>query len=184
MSSKQNDHHIIWGDINLDFENWRADFEAKYPDLSESELVRKMYEVNADYLLEERMNLNIQFSKPILVIADIGQWDGRYDGYAEVRSGRISDCLYFEMDMCEWYADQYGDLCADAVHQDGTNHCLYRVYKDTATESQIENLKNRIYEGKATRADITRVTRRFGDEIAAVHGFDISRKKKNIERAR
>ena len=79
---------------------------------------------------------------------------------------------------------KYGDLRADAVHHDGTNHYLYRVYKDTATDSQIENLKAKIYDGKATRADITRVTRRLGDEIAAVYGFDIPRQKKNIERAR
>ena len=88
------------------------------------------------------------------------------------------------MDMCEWYVDKYGDLRADAVHHDGTNHYLYRVYKDTATDSQIENLKSKIYDGKATRADITRVTRRLGDEIAAVYGFNIPRQKKNIERAR
>ena len=96
----------------------------------------------------------------------------------------IKDCLYSEMDMCEWYVDKYGDLRADAVHHDGTNHYLYRVYKDTATDSQIENLKSKIYDGKATRADITRVTRRLGDEIAAVYGFNIPRQKKNIERAR
>ena len=88
------------------------------------------------------------------------------------------------MDMCEWYVDKYGDLRADAVHHDGINHYLYRVYKDTATDSQIENLKAKIYDGKATRADITRVTRRLGDDIAAVYGFTIPRQKqtKQIER--
>lgn len=94
------------------------------------------------------------------------------------------DCLYSEMDMCEWYVDKYGDLRADAVHHDGRNHYLYRVYKDTATDCQIENLKAKIYNGKATRADITRVTRRLGDDIAAVYGFTIPRQKqtKQIER--
>ena len=171
-------------DIHLDFEDWRADLEEQYPDLSEDELIQKMYEINSDYLGDERMNLNVQLSQPILVVADIGRWDGRYDGYAEIKTGNIKDCLYSEMDMCEWYVDKYGDLRADAVHHDGTNHYLYRVYKDTATDSQIENLKAKIYDGKATRADITRVTRRLGDEIAAVYGFDIPRQKKNIERAR
>ena len=33
MSSKQNDRHIIWSDIHLDFEDWRADLEEQYPDL-------------------------------------------------------------------------------------------------------------------------------------------------------
>lgn len=184
MSSKQNDRHIIWSDIHLDFEDWRADLEEQYPDLSEDELIQKMYEINSDYLGDERMNLNVQLSQPILVVADIGRWDGRYDGYAEIKTGNIKDCLYSQMDMCEWYVDKYGDLRADAVHHDGTNHYLYRVYKDTATDRQVENLKAKIYDGKATRADITRVTRRLGDEIAAVYGFDIPRQKKNIERAR
>lgn len=39
MSSKQNDRHIIWSDIHLDFEDWRADLEEQYPDLSEDELI-------------------------------------------------------------------------------------------------------------------------------------------------
>lgn len=67
MSSKQNDRHIIWSDIHLDFEDWRADLEEQYPDLSEDELIQKMYEINSDYLGDERMNLNIQLSQPILV---------------------------------------------------------------------------------------------------------------------
>lgn len=68
-----------------------------------------------------------------------------------------------------------GDLRCDASHHDGTNHYLYRVYKDGVTETQIDNLKDKIYCGKATRADITRVTRRLGDDIAKVYGFSIFR---------
>lgn len=93
MSSKQNDRHIIWSDIHLDFEDWRADLEEQYPDLSEDELIQKMYEINSDYLGDERMNLNVQLSQPILVVADIGRWDGRYDGYAEIKTGNIKEEL-------------------------------------------------------------------------------------------
>ena len=39
---EQNDRHIIWSDIHLNFEDWRADLEEQYPDLSEDELVQKM----------------------------------------------------------------------------------------------------------------------------------------------
>ncbi|MFR5584234.1 MAG: hypothetical protein ACLTLQ_10830 [[Clostridium] scindens] len=35
----------------------------------------------------------------------------------------------------------------------------------------IELLKEKLYRGTATRADITRVTRRLGDDIAKVYGF-------------
>ena len=41
---------------------------------------------------------------------------------------------------------------------------------------KIENLKEKLYRGIATRADITRVTRRLGDEIAHVYGFPIPRR--------
>ncbi len=40
--------------------------------------------------------------------------------------------------------DKYGDLRADAVHHDGTNHYLYRVFKDGVTDTQIENLQDKI----------------------------------------
>ena len=77
--------------------------------------------------------------------------------------------------------DKNGDL---RVHHDGINHYLYRVYKDNATESQIENLKEKLYRGLATRADITRITRRLGDEIANVYGFTIPKQRQSKEQAR
>ena len=119
--------HIIWSNYDLNYEDWRDDLEAEYPELSESERITMMYELNSHYLDDERMNLNIQLAQPILVIADIGRWDGRYSGYGEIQSGKISDCLYSEMDYATWYVDKLGDLRCDAVHHDGTNHYLYRT---------------------------------------------------------
>ena len=58
---------------------------------------------------------------------------------------------------------------------------LYRAYKDGVSDTQIENLKEKIYRGIATRADITRVTRRLGDEIAHVYGFPIPRRQMPVQ---
>lgn len=113
--------HIIWSS-DPDYEDWRGDLEEQYPELSEQERMELMVEQNNDYLDDERCNLNIQLSRPILLIADIGRWDGRYPGYAEIKSGNIRDCLYSEMDYSTWYVDRLGDLRCDAVHHDGTNH--------------------------------------------------------------
>lgn len=172
--------HIIWSNYDLDYEDRRDDLEAEYPELSEDERIALMYELNSHYLDDERANLNIQLSQPILVIADIGRWDGRYSGYAEIRSGKICDCLYSQMDYATWYVDRLGDLRCDAVHHDGTNHYLYRVYKPGVRDSQIDLLKEKLYEGTATRADITRITRRLGDDIAQVYGFSIPRQKRVV----
>ncbi len=173
-----NDRHIIWSNYDLDYEDWRDDLEAEYPELSEDERISLMYEINQSYLNDERINLNIQLSQPILLIADIGRWDGRHSGYGEIKSGKICDCLHTDMDYATWYVDKLGDLRCDAVHHDGTNHYLYRVYKSGVRESQIDLLKEKLYEGTATRSDITRITRRLGDEISRVYGFSISRQKK------
>lgn len=73
--------YLIWSNYSLDYEDWREDLEAEYPELSEQEREEKMYERNGEYLDDERMNLDIQLDKPILVIVDLGLWNGRYSGY-------------------------------------------------------------------------------------------------------
>lgn len=172
--------HIIWSNYDLNYEDWKEYLESEYPDLSDDERLSLMYEINGDYLDDERSNLNIQLSRPIIVIGDLGLWYGRRMGYKEIKSGNISDCLYSDTDYSTWYVDKLGDLRCEAIHHDGTNHYLYRSYKDGVRKSQIDLLKEKLYRGTATRADITRVTRRLGDDIAKVYGFSISRQRQAV----
>ena len=125
----------IWSDLDLDYEDWRADLEADYPELTEDERMMLMHEINGGYLDDERANLNIQLDQPILIIADLGLWTGRHMGYKEIASGNIRDCLYSDRDIdySTWYVDRLGDLRCDAIHHDGTNHLLYRTYKPGVT---------------------------------------------------
>ena len=177
--------HLIWSNYSLDYDDWKDDLEAEYPELSEDERQERMVEINGDYLDDERMNLNVQLSRPILVIADLGLWNGRRMGYKEIASGNIRDCLYSDTDYSTWYVDKLGDMRCDAIHHDGINHYLYRTYKDGVSEEQIDRLKEKIYGGVATRADITRVTERLGDEIGKVYGWDFPQrvvKQKDMER--
>lgn len=191
MSKEQNDRHIIWSNMNLEVDDWRDGYK-EYLEINElgddpndeNNLYDYMVETNDEYLSDERDNLNVCLSQPIIVIGDLGRWNGRVMGYKMIDSGNIRDCLYSDTDYTEWYVDKYGDLRADAVHHDGTNHYLYRVFKDGVTDSQIENLQNKIYNGKATRADITRVTKRLGDDIAGIYGFSIPKQRQTNEQAR
>ena len=188
---EQSDRHIIWSNMNLEADDWRDSYK-EYLEINgldddpndENKLYEYMVEANDDYLSDERRNLDIQLSQPIIVIGDLGRWNGRVTGYKMIDSGNIRDCLYADTDYTEWYVDKYGDLRADAVHHDGTNHYLYRVFKDGVTDKQIENLQDKIYNGKATRADITRVTKRLGDDIAGVYGFPIPKQRQPNEQAR
>lgn len=185
MSRQQEtDRHVIWSNVNLNLDDWRDDMQEQLevnsmnPDeIDDDRLYTEMLETNNSYLDDERVNLNIQQSQPIIVIADLGRWNGRFQGYKMIDSGNIKDCLYSDTDYTEWYVDKLGDLRADAIHHDGTNHYLYRVFKDNAASEQIASLQDKIYCGKATRADITRVTKRLGDDIAKVYGFNIPKPK-------
>ena len=161
------DDYRIWSNADLDYEEWKDWMEEEYPTLSDDERVAMMYEENGHYLEDERLNLDIQLSQPILVVADLGLWNGRRTGYKEIPSGNIRDCLYSDYDYTTWYVDRKGDFRCDDTHHDGTNHYLYRVYKDNVSQAQKDRLKEKIYNGTATRADIVRVTRRLGDECTA-----------------
>lgn len=165
------DRKVIWSNENLNLDDWRDSLQEEHPDCSEDELYQIMCEDNDSYLADERINLNIQLSQPILVVADLGLWNGRHSGYREIESGNIRDCLYSRYDYTTWYVDKKGDLRCDDTHHDGTNHYLYRVYKDGISESQKDRLKEKLYAGTATRADIARVTKRLGDEIGKVYGW-------------
>lgn len=99
----------------------------------------------------------------------VGLWNGRRMGYKEIPSGNIRDCLSGGYDYTTWYVDKKGDFRCDDIHHDGINHYLYRVYKDGVSEYQKDRLKEKLYEGTATRSDVTRITRRLGDEIGKVY---------------
>ena len=166
------DCHVIWSNRDLDYNDWREDLESEYPELTEDERMEKMYEINGDYLGDERMNLNIQVGSPILVIGDLGLWNGRFSGYREIASGNIRDCLYSNYDYATWYVDKDGDFRCDDVHHDGTTDYLYRAFRDGVSEDQMHDLEDKIYLGTATHEDIERITRRLGDEIGKVYGWE------------
>lgn len=178
MSSKS---HIIWSNFDLDIEDgWREAYADcveinKWDDDPDDEyaIYEYMVETNGMYLDDERLNLDIEVTRPIVAIADLGLWNGRVTGYKELNSCNIKNCLN-TFDSCEyheWYVDERGDLRCKAAHHDGTNYILYRAYRDDVSEEQIEAFLNKIYDGNATEDDINAVTRRLGDEISKVYGW-------------
>ena len=164
---------VIWSNYNLDYEDWKDFFDDEYPDLAEDERIDLMYELNNEHLDDERINLDIPVDEKIVVIADLGRWHGRIPGYKEIQGRSIKDCFVANTDYTTWYLDGRGDLCCEAIHHDGTDHYLYRVFKPDVSDTRKENFLNKICFGTATRADITRITRRLGDKIAEVYGWKI-----------
>ena len=175
--------HLIW-DSDPDYEDWRIDLEADMPDASEEDRREVMYAANWDALQFEREELAHQYSQSILVIADLDLWNGRKMGYREIESGQLADCFEPGRDTLtiRWYLDRKGDLRCDDTHHDGTNHYLYRVWRDSASETQKDRLKEKICNGIATREDIARITKRVGDVIGKVYGWSFPGRNPTQER--
>lgn len=175
--TRENKKHIIWSS-EIDYNDWKDDLEDEYPDedgYDDYDRLDIAERTNWEYLDDERMNLDITLSQPIIAIGDLGLWDKCVTGYKIINSGNIADCLSDgTCDYITWYVDERGDLRASGVHHDGSNDYLYRVWKDGTTETQRQNFLNKIYNQQPfTRDDITRLTRRLGDEIARVYGWKI-----------
>ena len=169
--------HMIWTDdvYYMDTDAWFKDLREDCPDASDNDLWRMMWETNAVYLEDERVNLDINVPEGILAIADLGLWYGRRMAYKEI-GDNISDCLYGTVQgqsSCTWYVDELGDLACEESHHDGTNHYIYRAWKPGVTDNQRDALLDKLYNGTAKRRDITRCTRRLGDDIADVYGWSI-----------
>ena len=169
--------HIIWNADLGNLEDWRDAFEDG-DKLSDEELFERASELNAEYFYDETdYNLrNAEITEQVVVIGDLGFWYGRRSGYRCITTDNIGDAIKraaFPVDLSydEVFVDELGDLRITQHHHDGTNYLTVRTWKPEATERQRDNLLHKLYMGTATRRDITRVTRRLGDDIAAVYGW-------------
>ena len=171
---------MIWQNYDFTSSDWVDDYkeylemnEMEVPEeIDENDLFEWIIDMNNSYLDDERSNLNIKTEGRIICIADIGLWDGRKMGY-KFYGHNIGECLYLTKD-CEYgefYVDGHNNLRSRQSHHDGTHYLLFREFKPEITSSQVDNFCWKVYNGKATSADITRYTRSLGKRIREVYGW-------------
>lgn len=124
-------------------------------------------ELQGMYLEDERQNLNVETDGRILIIADLGLWNGRRQGY-RILGTKVSDIMYDMADYIEWYGDGH-NIKATAAHHDGTNYYEYRVIRE---DRNIENLLDAIYNGEEiTRKKLNYYTKSLYRDVAKVYGW-------------
>lgn len=130
-------------------------------------------EMNAEFLEDEKANLDIEIGEEIIVLGDLELWYGHRKGYKLLRGKtNVRDCLTGTCGDCvTWYVDGLGDLMCRDVHHDGTNVYMYRAWKPEITYAQRSYFMQKVAIGKATRKDITRYTQRIGNYVADVYGW-------------
>lgn len=164
---------IIWSNIDLNEHEW-IDSYNEFCEINEinpgneNDLYNYMINTNAEYLFDERINLDKIVDGEILVIANIGTWQGRKHGYKIIKSANIKDILYDNSDFIEWYSDGY-NIKATAHHHDGTNHYLYRIIRNNRN---IDKLLDSIYNGKnITNSKLNYYTKSLYKDVANIYGW-------------
>ena len=167
--------HIIWSNMNLDIEDWRDGYK-EYMDSNDIDadpndddaVYAWMTETNDLYFDDEYANLNNELDGRILVIADLGLWNGRKQGY-KILGKNIHDILCSgAYDYTEWYGDGHNIRCI-THHHDGTNHYLYRVIRE---DRNIDNLLDAIYNGEEiTNSKLNYYTKSLYKPVANVYGW-------------
>ena len=103
----------IWNNRNIDYNEWKEIYKEtaeanEWDEDTENEdnlqsFISEELERNFD---DERANLNIPLDGDILVIADLGLWNGRRQGY-KILHGNISNIFTTGEDYTECYSDGY-----------------------------------------------------------------------------
>lgn len=158
----------IWQNINLEVEDWKDFLEECHPDVDdEYEQMDLIREMKSEYLWDARANLNKKIDGRILVLSDIGRWNGRFNGY-KILDDNISSILETDCDYCEWYSDGY-NIKFKGHHHDGTNYAEYRVIRE---DRNIDNLLDDIYDGKEiSRKKLNYYTKSLHSYIAEIYGW-------------
>ena len=163
---------VIWSNEELDWEKWKDAFADCGP-VPEEKRYQMISELNEQYLLDERMNLDVDVGETIVLIADLGLWDGWHTGYRQIQSGNLRDCLYSELDVITWFVDRKGEFRMEGYHHDGRNHYLYRKFRPEISHEEREAFLRKILDHTMNRDDLERVTCRLGDDIARIYGFQL-----------
>lgn len=165
---------IIWSNMNINPDDWKEGYKEIAEENGweedtddENNLWNYIYEELDHYIDDERMNLDVTTDGRILVVADLGLWYGRRQGY-RILDGNVKNILSADVDYAEWYSDGY-NIKATAAHHDGTNYYEYRVIRE---DRNIQNLLDAIYNGEEiTRKKLNYYTRSLEPYVRRVYGW-------------
>ena len=165
---------IIWSNMNINPDDWKEGYKEIAEENGweedtddENNLWNYIYEELDHYIDDERMNLDVTTDGRILVVADLGLWYGRRQGY-RILDGNVKNILSADVDYVEWYSDVY-NIKATAAHHDGTNYYEYRVIRE---DRNIQNLLDAIYNGEEiTRKKLNYYTRSLEPYVRRVYGW-------------
>lgn len=109
-------------------------------------------------------------NRNIIVIADLGLWDGRHMGYKVLPAGSLSKILSVAQgdSFKLYYDDETDNVVMEDSHHDGTN--VY-TFREARAKVDYDGLLDLIYFEKATDEDIGKYTTALGKYVRKIYGW-------------
>lgn len=170
---------VVWSSDIGSLSQWKDYLEEQgLQHASEGQKYEACIGLNNDYFYDERLNLNIEIPEGIVVIADLGLWNGHRMGVMEVGTN-LSNCLDTNTtgvpdggEYC-WYVDQYGNFRCKAIHHDGINQLVYRAWKPNISDIKKQMMhRELLQEKKYTSQIVGKYTVSLGKKVKDVYGWD------------
>ena len=131
-------------------------------------LLDLIYEADSLLFGDERMNLNKVLDGEILVIADLGRWNGRFQGY-KVIGRNLQDILSATGDDEAHFYSDGKNIRAEGYDHDGHSYYLFREVKGNV---DISVLLDDIYSGKEiSNRRLGYYTKSLAPYVASVYGW-------------
>lgn len=163
---------VIWSNTDLNIDDWRDGY-AEFCEFNnitpgdENALFDWMIDTNYNYLDDEYYNLNQKLDGDILIIADLGLWNGRKNA-CRIAKNNLNEILNITDPYFEIYGDGH-NVRAVGSHHDGIN---YYVFREIRPDRNIDNLLTAIYNGeKITPAKLNYYTKSIYKPVAGVYGW-------------
>lgn len=164
---------IIWSNMDLNIDDWRDGY-AEHCEINEIEpgdeyaLYNWMVETNELYLEDERANLDRLIDGDILIIADLGLWNGRRAAYKIATSRNLNEILNISAEYCEIYADGR-EVRATTIHHDGRNYYQFRAIRPGRNPAPL--IAALLYGEYISPQKLNYYTRSLYKDVATVYGW-------------
>ena len=165
--------HLIWSS-EVDINDWKEDYKDAIANgiiTEETDIEDYVNNYIKDSLENEIVNLDIPLEGKILVIGDLGLWNGRKSGYKIIEKRNINAILTSNHEgEIEFFSDGK-NIKAICHHHDGINHYEYREIREEQINN-IDYLLNRLYHQlPVTRQMINRYTKSIAPRVNKVYGW-------------
>ena len=121
-------------------------------------------------LEDEKTNLGTKKTGPILVIADLGLWNGRKPGYRFLEGDGTLDRV-FEVFRGDFFSlwEEGGELLGKDIHHDGTNFYMFYEVLDREAAEEATGLA---FSGKEIPEDLLRRgLSPLGKKVSEIYGW-------------